>query len=1691
MQLTDEQKRLFGKLSKDRRDSAKTLAKRSMSGVKRSVTEKYSDSAHFIYEILQNADDTKATEAEFILKEDELIFIHNGKTRFTISDVDSEELDCEPGTLGHINAITSIGQSDKDQSQIGKFGVGFKAVFQYTDTPYIYDNFCFRIDDFIVPVLLDEDYQGRKSNQTVFRFPFNKADKSPSLCRFKIKKALKSLDNPVLFLNHLTSIKWSTDQESGSYKKNIINAYTCGDITINELFVEDNYDDNTEEFTEGLKLYLCSREIEEQPHLSYSIAYKVDSNNEVIYDSEIPAYCFFKTKEQTHLKFFIQAPFLLTDSREGIIEDEEWNQKLIKLLAELVADSLSICRHFKLINDNFFKVLPIQKENYYNDNNSSINQFSPIYDAVLNTLQIEEILPVNNGEYFISKENAYLADDIQKVLDLFDQKFLANFTNNQNAQWVFSSVTDKQPQLWQYVKINLVTNTFDPEKIAQRIEKSLIENQTDEWLQDFYAYLLKRSFLWKILKSKPIIRLEDNTVVTPFEWNGDPYVYLPRKGIQSSFKVIKECFVEDTDSDYYKFLTALGLKQPDQKDEINLILKKYENKKIQNENLFIDKEDWQDFVNDFDSIFIYYSEFLLEKDKRDFMKRLKEIPFYLIAKDDGEQKYYFANNNRDTDTYLPNEELQLYFLDSAFEFRETYWLEFEFYQYVCNKFSEKIDKLEDFLLQLGVINIPISYKSTDFNPDNEELYKLGISKIDIDHLDEIKLSPSKNKTIIDYHIEGLSQFLNVFKHKDIQDNCFQDYQQKSILFWNLLIKIFEQNRSGRFYSNIKELSQGYLKYYKFRRSNADYIYFTAHWLRELQETEWLYDKQGIFHKPSEISVDNLADEYNDEYNIENAKDLIQYLKIRESIIEDEINDEDDEDDFSELEETKSFEDKIRDDLRQSGIELSDEEFNSKIEEFKISFIQSLVKQPNNTEATNTNTESQKRPSSGHHRTSHSSQDESDDDSDLLGDNDLDDPVENLVKKETREIISSVTKTLKDKGSSAAKRKVKDKIDVLEEDDELIPASENIELKIDNLRKKAEETITEFLRKQELENIVNSSKIYSFAWFKALLELEYESAGESRAKKNPIRVIFTQVNWDQDSQILVLSGTNYIPYSIEDSGELSLNINFKHNETKTIQVEAVSLQKQQLKAKLKNPSILQNDDLSEVRNAIIEVKNADFVLENLKTAFSELELSDDYNLQDNLPNNIKFIFGPPGTGKTTKLSQDIIVDYLLEKNARVLVLTPTNKACDVLAQTLIRESQELSDDSYNNWLVRYGETKSSDLENVLYNHGKTLPAHLQNNLVLITTIARFPYEYFTIENYNNNKPTKIKDFDWDYIIFDEASMISLASIVYVLYYKPNCQFVIGGDPFQINPVIHVKHKGWKDANIYTIVGLDQVDSFGKDKTPIGDFPVVNLTTQYRSIPKLGELFSQFTYKGILKHHRQEDDIKDIYIKNINLKPITIIDFKISQFESLYKPRKLQQSPYHIYSAILTVELVKYIIDNLYLYSEETDFYRIGIICPYRIQNNIVEKLLNQADIPKHIEVLTGTIHGFQGDECDLIIALFNPPQNISTNSEIFLNKNNILNVAISRARDYLILLCPVDKTGRLQTEQLKLEKIKQLCQDSKHYTSDKIEEILFGESQKIEQFCFSTSHQTVNVYANLEKRYEIRYDESAIDIQIRE
>ena len=129
----------------------------------------YTDKSHFVYELLQNAEDAEASCIRFIQHRDYLEVLHDGK----------------PFTEKNLEGLCDIGKSDKvdNLNQIGEFGVGFKSVFGICDTVRLfsdpgekftddqYQPFAIEIRDFTNPVDIESETIPEEYT-TRFVFPY-------------------------------------------------------------------------------------------------------------------------------------------------------------------------------------------------------------------------------------------------------------------------------------------------------------------------------------------------------------------------------------------------------------------------------------------------------------------------------------------------------------------------------------------------------------------------------------------------------------------------------------------------------------------------------------------------------------------------------------------------------------------------------------------------------------------------------------------------------------------------------------------------------------------------------------------------------------------------------------------------------------------------------------------------------------------------------------------------------------------------------------------------------------------------------------------------------------------------------------------------------------------------------------------------------------------------------------------------------------------------------------------------------------------------------------------------------------------------------------------------------------------------------------------------------------------------------
>ena len=377
-------------------------------GIRRIVEDLYPDTAHFIYELLQNAEDTRASETAFVLSPDVLTFEHNGR----------------PFNEADIRGITDIGEGTKAENddKIGRFGIGFKAVFPYTETPRIWSaTYAFEISDMVLPTELPSD--PTLGERTRFEFPFN-SEKKPHLQAFsEVRDGLEEIsDNTLLFLSYIEEIQWRVDGGREGRLLRIPHSDHHIEILreIDGRPTESSHFLRFTESVEGLENQHAAIAFELKPlagndpsKLSAAFAqqFRIVPAN----PGRVAVY-FTAAKETSNLRFHLHAPFVPELSRSSI-KDTPANGPLFRQLAGLAAQSLSSICDLGLLDRDFLAVLP-------NSQDAIPAPYTPIRDAIIDVMNERPLTPMYLGGHAPASRLLQADAGLKALLDRDDIRFL-------------------------------------------------------------------------------------------------------------------------------------------------------------------------------------------------------------------------------------------------------------------------------------------------------------------------------------------------------------------------------------------------------------------------------------------------------------------------------------------------------------------------------------------------------------------------------------------------------------------------------------------------------------------------------------------------------------------------------------------------------------------------------------------------------------------------------------------------------------------------------------------------------------------------------------------------------------------------------------------------------------------------------------------------------------------------------------------------------------------------------------------------------------------------------------------------------------------------------------------------------------------------------------------------------------------
>ncbi|MEM5276426.1 DUF3883 domain-containing protein [Cupriavidus taiwanensis] len=754
----------------------------------------YDDRTHFIFELLQNAEDALGRRGDrhgprkvaFTLTPSRLALSHFGK----------------PFDEADVRSVCDIAESTKNESSIGRFGLGFKSVYTVTDLPEIHSgDEDFAIEGYVFPKRADRTV--READETQIILPLKPDDTTAPQ---DITAGFRNLGpGALLFLRHIDEINWSVEGgASGFYLRN--DPETLGP-NVQHVTVIGKESDEAEVDQNWLVFHRAVFSAEKQMvgrvEIAFSLVAVKDSPGRWAVQplAKSPLVVFFPTVVESHLGFLVQGPYRTTPSRDNIPPADPWNQHLVKETANLLVEAMRWMRDKAMLDVSALRCLPLDREKF-----SQGSRFAPMFDAVHQAFQSEALLPTVDGDYATAHE-AKLART-QELRELVSPEQAATLFGLEVAAWLSGDITqDKAPEIRQYLMRELDIDEITPTKLVPSLTKSFLETQPDEWVLRLYEFLSgQEKALRRHLDTIPLIRLDDGTHVVARE-NGETKAFLP-SAIATSFPTMRRAVCATPE--VRLFLSSLGITEPDPVDDVIWnVLPKYRQDEVD--------VDGEVYAADIERIRAAFStDSTAQKEK--LRSALRDTSFVMVV-DTGDGKGYVAKPG---DIYIATDRLKHLFagvadvlmVDDAYE---------------CLRGED----IRDLLVACGASrylspqSTPSELRSTEKAQIRKEA---GLERASWENQPE------------DFTIRGLAQLLELLPTLESTEA-----RARAGVLWDAVADL-EGRGAAAFYGSYR---WGYSHETKTAR-------FDAAFLRRLNQTAWVPDANGELVPPRLVVFDTLG-----------------------------------------------------------------------------------------------------------------------------------------------------------------------------------------------------------------------------------------------------------------------------------------------------------------------------------------------------------------------------------------------------------------------------------------------------------------------------------------------------------------------------------------------------------------------------------------------------------------------------------------------------------------------------------------------------------------------------------------------------------------------------------------------------------------------------------------------------------------
>ncbi len=503
----------------DNRSSGKNALSRSLQKAIEHLSEGlYSSGAHFVFELIQNAEDNQyradvTPDLTFILLDEDPLGIAGHYGALVLIN---NEIGFQPN---QVEAICDVGGSTKSKAQkqqgyIGEKGIGFKSVFVVSKQPHIFSNgYQFAFDEaphpladlgYIVPTWIadppeiSKHYQGK----TVIILPLKKG-KLP-----QIKQELQAISvETILFLNKLNALTIRQAGESVSIRRNDTNlplVRLVSDAQERTYWVAEQEFVVPAELKEEKRIGVIERKV--------TIAFPLATD-----DLDDRVFAFLPTKDHSGLPFLINADFILTANREQIQFEREWNQWLRDCIVDVFIEAFEAMLADPTLRIQAYRFIPLLEQVQRLDA-SARKFFASVVDCITVELQERAIIWTQTDEW-VYPSSARLSSGT------FRQLFAQSPCPEQltHTPLIHPTITVYEKQL----RAIGLQEIAQKEIIACLQDDGWLNDRPLSWFAELYGYLAHEC-KWiqsHSLQHLRLLMLEDGSLVNG--WLDQPPVYFP------------------------------------------------------------------------------------------------------------------------------------------------------------------------------------------------------------------------------------------------------------------------------------------------------------------------------------------------------------------------------------------------------------------------------------------------------------------------------------------------------------------------------------------------------------------------------------------------------------------------------------------------------------------------------------------------------------------------------------------------------------------------------------------------------------------------------------------------------------------------------------------------------------------------------------------------------------------------------------------------------------------------------------------------------------------------------------------------------------------------------------------------------------------------------------------------------------